>query len=311
MSYTHHTTPKNLLVYYGWPSSFNSAINGWDPNKVAEDMARYDVIVLGAGLQDPAHGDHANTVAIMAKIRALKPTVAIFGYVTANQSYATFRDQVAGWDVMPAAGIFCDEAGYDYGVTRAALNEKLGLLHARRLLAFVNAWNSDHVLGVANDPAFPNATFNPDQVPSLVRKVDWYLAESLAVNDQAYTPGGIEPQAQFVARAAKLATYAKRVQMASVGIIDAESAVKFGFLWTAGVMVAMDAVGNADPSYGASSATTRWYDRPQDWPWGNYDEPSPIVPSPADAAILRRFLVGGSVRFTLNWTTGAGAIDRL
>jgi hypothetical protein len=306
MSYAQRTTPKNLLIFYGWPSCFNSDVYGWDLNQVAEGMARYDVIVLGAGLQDPAHGDHANTVAIIAKIKALKPAVSIFGYVTANQSYATFRTQAMAWDAMAVAGIFCDEAGYDFGVTRAALNEKLGLLHALKLLAFVNAWNPDHVLGVVNDPGFPNATFNPDQVPSLVRKVDWYLFESLG-----HGSGGLEPQAQYVARMVKARRYAERVQMASVGIIDPESAAKFGFLWVAGVMGAMDAVGNADPFYGASSATTRWYDRPQDWPWGNYDEPSPIVPSPADATILRRFLVGGSVRFGLNWTTGAGAIDRL
>jgi hypothetical protein len=310
MSYAQHTTPKNLLVYYGWPSCFNSAVNGWDVNKVAEDMARYDVIVLGAGLQDPAHGDHANTVSIIAKIKALKPTVAIFGYVTANQAYATFRDQVAGWDVMPVVGIFCDEAGYDYGVTRAALNEKLGLLHARRLLAFVNAWNPDHVLGVGNDPAFPNSTFNPDCVPSLVRKVDWYLFESLAVNDSAYS-GGLEPQAQYVARMVKAAQYAKRVNLASVGIIDAVNDAKFGFLWVAGVMGGLDAVGSADPFYGASSATTHWYVRPQDWPWGNYDTPSPIVPSPADATVLCRFLIDGNVRFRLNWTAGAAGIEHL
>jgi hypothetical protein len=140
--------------------------------------------------------------------------------------------------------------------------------------------------------------------------VDWYLFESLAVNDSAYS-GGLEPQAQYVARMVKAAQYAKRVQMASVGIIDAEAVGKFAFLWIAGLMGTMDAVGNADPAYGASTATTRWYDRPQDWPWGNYDEPSPIVPSPADATVLRRFLVGGSARFSLNWTSGAGTIDRL
>ena len=49
--------PNDLLVYDGWLNSFNSAVNGWDNEKVAQDMARYDIIVLGDGLQSPSHGD--------------------------------------------------------------------------------------------------------------------------------------------------------------------------------------------------------------------------------------------------------------
>lgn len=314
MSYSQHTTPKNLLIFYGWPSCFNSAVNGWDVNKVAEDMSRYDVIVLGAGLQDPTHGDHINTVAVISKIKTLKPSVSIFGYVTILQTYASFRTQVLAWDAMNVSGIFCDEAGYDFGTVatngRVAFNEKLGLLHACKLLAFVNAWNPDHVLGVVNDSTFPNSIYNPDNIPSLVRKVDWYLFESLAVNDSAYS-GDLEPQAQYMARMVKASRYTERVQMASVGIIDVVNPAKFNFLWVAGVMGGMDAVGSADSLYGASSATTHWYERPQDWPWGNYYESSPIVQSLVDITVLLRFLVGGNVCFKLCWSNGLSLIEHL
>jgi hypothetical protein len=43
--------PLDLLIYYGYPNSFNSAVNSWDNEKVAQDMAKYGLIVLGDGLQ--------------------------------------------------------------------------------------------------------------------------------------------------------------------------------------------------------------------------------------------------------------------
>ena len=31
--------PKNLLIYYGWLNSYNSADNGWDNENVAQSMS--------------------------------------------------------------------------------------------------------------------------------------------------------------------------------------------------------------------------------------------------------------------------------
>ena len=53
--------PSNLLIYYGWINSFNSSVNSWTNEKVAQDMAKYDLIVLGDGVQDSGHGDYSNT----------------------------------------------------------------------------------------------------------------------------------------------------------------------------------------------------------------------------------------------------------
>jgi len=51
--------PSDLLIFYGYPNSFNSAVNGWDNEKVARDMAQYGLIVLGDGLQTLlASGSH-------------------------------------------------------------------------------------------------------------------------------------------------------------------------------------------------------------------------------------------------------------
>jgi hypothetical protein len=65
--------PKDLLIYYGWLNPFNSAINGWSNEKVAQDFAKYSVLVFGDGIQDPSHGDYSNTQVIISRVKALNP----------------------------------------------------------------------------------------------------------------------------------------------------------------------------------------------------------------------------------------------
>jgi hypothetical protein len=317
MSYASRTTPLSLLIYYGWPSSFNSASNGWDINKVAMDMGRYGLIVLGSGLEETSHGDHDNTVAIIAHLLTLDPNARIFGYEDTAQAFDAFADKVAKWEAMGATGIFLDKAGYDYGTVatngRAAFNAKVDLLHSLGLMAFANAWKLDHVLTEEDDASYPNATWNPYLLKSNLRPcADWCLLESLAVNDDSYT-NGFEAQSQFLARAGRARALRGQALMAAVGIIGAEDTGKFAFLWTAGLMALMDAVGNADTGYGASTATTRWYVRPADWPWGDYLDHTPIAEVPGVSTSVCRQLAEGTVRFTLAWgsTPPASTIDRL
>ena len=90
--------PKNLLVYYGWLNSFNSAQNSWTNEKVAQEMAQYDLLVFGAGIADSTHGDYSNTKVIIPRIKALNPNVKMFGYVSLNQTEANFESEVDEWD---------------------------------------------------------------------------------------------------------------------------------------------------------------------------------------------------------------------
>ena len=100
---------KNVGIYYGWPSAFNSATNSWNLDKVAADMSKYGVIVLGAGLQKISHGDHANTVTIIGKISA---SVEIFGYIdignTNSFSMADMKTSTDEWKTMGVDGVLLD-----------------------------------------------------------------------------------------------------------------------------------------------------------------------------------------------------------
>lgn len=266
------TRPKDVLVYYGWLNSFNSAVNGWSNEKVARDMARYDILVLGNGIQSPGHGDYANSQAIVARVKALNPSVLIFGYASANQPPGTFEAKVAEWNTLQVHGIFMDEAGYEFGNGRAAFNEKVIWVHTQAFagLCFVNAWNMDHIIGTADDPSYPNATYNPTVEPSKLTAYDWYMLESFPINTTAYTastPGGYEPRADWATRGVKaMANRAEHgINLVGVGIINNDNAhgnELFDFGFVSSMMFSLDGFGSSDTNYGAGSAAVAWWLRP-------------------------------------------------
>lgn len=100
---------KNVGIYYGWPSSFNSATNGWNLDSVAAEMSLYGVIVLGAGLEKASHPDHANTGTIISKIN---PSVEVFGYIdignTNSRSMADMKTSTDEWKALGIDGILLD-----------------------------------------------------------------------------------------------------------------------------------------------------------------------------------------------------------
>lgn len=260
--------PWDLLIYYGWLSSYNSDVNGWVLEKVAQDLAKYDILVLGNGLQDPSHGDYANTQIVIPRIKTLSRAM-VFGYVQTDLSMADFKEKVNQWDAMGIDGIFMDRAGYDYGTTRDEFNARL--LHIKSKtsanLCFVNAWNMNHVIGTVDDPSFPNATLNPDLHESVMSEDDWYLLESFSVNTEAY-PGGYSSEADWLNRATLVSELIQDqpVHVASVGIINNDNAhgqQMFNFSYHSSLIFNFDANGTSDTSYGASSAKIKMWPRPK------------------------------------------------
>jgi hypothetical protein len=260
--------PNDMLIYYGWLNAFNSARNAWDNEKVSQELSRYGVLVFGAGLEDPSHGDYANTQVILARVKALNPNALIFGYVTINQDYATFTPKVDGWETLQVHGIFLDEAGYDFGKTRAEFNQRVDYVHGRSYakLCFANSWNLDHILGTTNDPSYPNSTYNPSAVESNLTATDWTLLESFPVNSLAYGQG-YESATDWVARGEK--SVAKKsaygINIASISVIanSSSNGQKFAdFAYAASIAYSVDGFGTSDEYYGASSAAVRWWERP-------------------------------------------------
>lgn len=300
--------PKNLLIYYGWLNAFNSAQNGWDNEKVAKDLAKYNLIVLGDGVQDPSHGDFANTQIIIPRVKELNADALIFGYVTTNQDLSAFTAKAAQWNDLAVHGIFMDEAGYDYGKTRDEFNERVNLIHGQSdaNLCFANAWNIDHVLGTEEDASYPNATYNPSLTDSALDEQDWYLLESYPINTDSY-PGGYEPQADWKVRGEKAVERRNQffINLAGSGIINDDNAngqAMFEFGFTSACMFALEAFGTSDSFYGAGSAKTEFWSRPPTLGIGVIPKYEIAIADDA-GDVYWRFVEFG--KFMLDFTSGA------
>ncbi len=246
-----------VLFYYGYPSSFNYHVNGWDPTRVAQDMSRYNMVVLGAGIEHPAHLDHNNTVTIISQL----PSTAVYGYVTLNQHEAAVCAEIDQWNDMGVAGIFLDEAGYDFGTGRAVFNRIVNHIHTRSSAdaVFVNAWNPDHVLGTADDVSYPNSIYNPEMEPSSIIAGDYYLLESCPIHNNRFRMSEYD-----VAKCNKCVAHRSEhgVSLASVSTIWNRHPTGW-ILHHRHAMVAdsfsFDAHGTSDLWYGALSSQVRMW----------------------------------------------------
>jgi len=304
--------PRDMLVYYGWLNSFNYSVNGWSNENVAQDMAKYRLIVFGDGVQNPGHGDYANTQVIISRIKAINPLTLIFGYVSSNQTLVDFQTKSDQWNTLGVHGIFLDESGYDFGVDRSAQNARLDYVHGLTSanLAFMNAWNTDHLLGIANDASYPNATYNPSLIASNLTQDDWILMESFPINTSAYVANnGYETGSDWVSRAVKFqalrATYG--VNFAGVGIIangDASASNLFNFGYISGLMWSLEAFGTSDASYGSSSATVDYLARPETWKLGKiWNLNATVFQDNGDADVYHRYLECS--KLSLDFSTSA------
>ncbi len=261
--------PANLLIYYGWLNAYESGECGWDNEKVAQSMAKYDLLVFGDGVQNPTHGDFSNTEVIIPRIKALNPHALIFGYVTIKQTLSDFQTKTDQWENLNVDGIFLDEAGYDYGKKRAEFNERVDYVHSREHanVCFANSWNIDHVLGTAEDASYPNATYNPGLLASNLNTEDWYLLESFTVNTDSYT-GGYASRSDVVARGEKasLRRSEYEIHLGAVGIVangDSNAQDLADFSYFAALGYCLDGNGISDACYGASTAKSKFFSRPE------------------------------------------------
>ncbi|EFM10543.1 hypothetical protein PaecuDRAFT_2453 [Paenibacillus curdlanolyticus YK9] len=165
-----------LMIYYGIPIEINETGTIED---AALQFAKYDYIVLGAGLEETTHEAHNSTASIIAQVRKLKPSVHIYGYIdlgvtTDNLSISTIQKKTVRWKTTGADGIFFDDAGFDYGVTRKRLNQAVQYVHSQSLKAFINAWKPDDIMSSA-----VNAKYNPKGEKTAIGGGDLYLLESM------------------------------------------------------------------------------------------------------------------------------------
>ena len=185
---------EKVMLYYGYPNAIN---NSWDVNNSASIYKNYDVCIFGDGYCLPTHEAYADTVKIFSILKKTAPQTRLVGYVPigvrnagsgSNLPMETLKARVDAWVEMGADGIFLDEFGYDYGVTRARQNEIVSYCHDLGLFVFANSWSTEYCFS-DEDMDFPeDFRPNPEKARAVLNENDYYVYEHLFYN--SYTDEG-------------------------------------------------------------------------------------------------------------------------
>lgn len=183
--------PEKMAIFYGPPELVNgSAGNTATASAVFDD---YDLVIFAEGLEQSSHDSHAQTQTIIGNIAA---TTRAYGYLDmcvenplsslyrcSNFSMTELKSRVDKWDTMGVAGIFLDQAGCDYVVSRARQNEIIDYIHGKSLSAFINVWDQSHAFSPGSIPSpYPNhGDCNAGQLATHLGPDDYTLIESWGV----------------------------------------------------------------------------------------------------------------------------------
>lgn len=199
---------EKVLLYYGYPIAINGA---WNVENAVNIYRTYDVVVLGDTYQDPTHPVYADTVAIIRRLSEVAPEVRVVGYVPigldkswedSNLTMDELKHRVDQWDTIGVHGIFLDEFGYDYGVTRERQNEIVSYCHGLGKFVFANSWSIEYCFNP--DPMeiswLPDFYPNPNGLAPELNENDYYLYENLFYTTEKLDDGSFEVECASVWR---------------------------------------------------------------------------------------------------------------
>lgn len=214
---------KRAAVYYASPWGYDGKLLGtaFDMDKIVSSISdNFDFWVVGNGYNDPVtYGDYDLGRQIIEKVRA--NGVKVYGYVNIGITSPNpitieeFKRRVDLWadvngtDVggivgatgIGVDGIFIDEFGMDYQVTRDRQNEAIAHIRTYGLPYIANAWNWEHVLfdnavefnDTSTSKYVDFVTYNPNNTPLIRDSNDMVMFEGFGVN-----ASGIQPYSKSV-----------------------------------------------------------------------------------------------------------------
>ncbi|RAV19360.1 S-layer homology domain-containing protein [Paenibacillus contaminans] len=246
---------SRLGIYYGIPSLVNGADG--DLAKALQAFEPFEMLIFGSGVEDPEYADYARSSKVVTALS--EQGKRIFGYVdlgvsTSDLTYARMELAVDQWKRLGASGIYLDDAGYDFGVTRERQSHMIDYIHRSGLNVFLGAWNPDDVSGDYDEKG--------NYAPSLVGEGDWYLSESWLVGKGEYMPFDL-----WQDKIAKSMYYQakKGIRTAAVSTVAEDSAQaddggseRFAFAWWAAAMYGIP-MQWTDFHYSATTSTLHYY----------------------------------------------------
>lgn len=252
--------PQKLAIYYGYPSGVNQTFTVSGAANVFKD---YNQVVFGTGLEDISHPDHQNTIDIINHVDMTNTEV--FGYIDAVLSLNTIQEKIDKWYSMGVSGIFMDQFGYDFGVSREKQREILWSIHEKgdnTLKAFVNAWNPDDVFSSNID-----AIHNPNGLTTRLGPNDFYLAESFAVMNGQYDDNDIDADniKDWQNKAVKIVDYRTTYGTKLAAVTTWDSSVfdqnKMDYAYYASILNTFNTFGFGEDNFSASSGSLPMRDR--------------------------------------------------
>ena len=244
--------PKDLLIYYAFPSSINLLFQG---NAVAAaEFGQYDYVVFGEGLEKDSHADHDNLGEILDD-PAMASTTA-FGYIdlgvsTTNHSITEIKTRVDEWVATGADGIFFDDFGYDFLTSRDRQNEAVDYVHDTYGLSVVaNAFRPEDAFGSQFD-----ASFNPAQASTSLNSTDFYLFESHQIR-----LGQFQSETTWQAKANLLKGFEDNIGFKTLSITTNDAGdpftdydeAQFFYSWFSALMYGHEATGWGEFEFSAS-----------------------------------------------------------
>ncbi|MEK4424614.1 LamG domain-containing protein [Solibacillus sp. FSL K6-1523] len=175
----------NSCLYYGYPSSFSGTYKVED---CATLFAKYDLVVWGDRYQDPSHQDYSNAVAIAKSMLNKNSTMEFLGYIPigmdnsagSNLKMNELKSRVYAWKTLGCTGIFLDEFGFDYRVTRERQNEIVNYIHTLSMNVIANSWRIDYAFSSKSMPLswLSNFDGNPNKLLPVLNENDYYMFEN-------------------------------------------------------------------------------------------------------------------------------------
>ncbi len=246
--------PKSLLIYYGFPSLINGAKN---IGEAVDAFELYEYIVLGDGLSQESHSDHLNTLQIISDTKM--QNTKVFGYIDAGMStqklsMSEIHTRVTNWKTMGVAGIFLDDFGFDFKVSRDRQNKIIDYIHENELQVVVNAWNSDDVFSITNVN-----NLNPENQSSHLNENDFFLLESYQVALSKY-----DSLENWQVKSKKMKCYQDRVGFKILSITTSNAPYDedaFKYAWYSALFDEHEATGWGEINFGATNETSLFHDR--------------------------------------------------
>jgi hypothetical protein len=265
------TTGYKLCIFYADPVSVNQTFN---PTIAGQFFSNYDYIVFGDGVQNPTNTNYQQNIQTVQEILKINPNCLIFGYIdlgvtTNNYSFQTIENKIAQWQTFGAKGIFFDDAGFDFQVSRIRLNTAIDLAHQQNLPVCINAWSADDVFSSA-----VNETYNPQGLTTSISSMDYYLLESFIYNDNSYkkasgyaTDSGFATMSDITYRSSKALNYKSQIGFKLFGssiytpsITNSfNQAAIFDTIEAASIIIGLDAYSFDQISYSSNGANATQY----------------------------------------------------